>query len=162
MIEMTFIFASLAFVMMTALTSRPLYNLSMKNYCKRVTNQYGFNVSDLHYSYDQMIYFISLPTTLPYIKAAVKEDLIIEQDYTSYFYPVLKGVKISLEHNGDKLYLAYLPIGNFRLPHLDKLQQEGSIDEQAYLKISTTKLLQPDTLQEVRDEVFKQLQVGRY
>jgi hypothetical protein len=160
--ELTFIIALFAFVMITGLTSRPLYNLSMKNYGKRITNQYGFNVSDLHYSYDQMIYFISLPTTLPYIKAAVKEDLIIEQDYSSYFYPVLKGVQISLDQNGDKLYLAYLPIGNFRLPHLDKLQQEGRIDDQAYLKISTTKLLQPDTLQEVRDEVFKQLQVGRY
>ncbi len=162
MIELTIIIAALVFIFTAVLTSRPMYTFSMKNYSKRVTTQYGFRVADLHYSYDQMIYFISLPTTLPYIKEAVKEELIIEQDYSSFLYPELKGIKITLEHDGEKLYLAYLPIGNFRLPHLDKLQQEGKIDEAAYLKISTTKLLHPDTLQEVRDEVFKQLQVGRY
>jgi len=162
LIEMTFIMAVIVFLMTAASTSRPFYDFSMKKYTKRVTSKFGFKVSDLHYSYDQMIYFISLPTTLPYVKSAYKEDLIIEQDYSSFFYPVLKGIKISLKFNGQKLYLAYLPIGNFRLPHLDKLQQEGSIDEQTYLKISTSKLLHPKTLTEVREEVYKQLQVGRY
>ncbi|WP_423406865.1 hypothetical protein AABM38_13280 [Heyndrickxia sp. MSNUG] len=162
MIEMTFIMAVIVFLMTAGLTSRPFYDFSMKKYTKRVTSKFGFKVSDLHYSYDQMIYFISLPTTLPYVKAADKDDLIIEQDYSSFFYPVLKGIKISLEFNEQKLYLAYLPIGNFRLPHLDKLQQEGYIDEQTYLKISTSKLLHPKTLTEVREEVYKQLQIGRY
>ncbi|MFT9599301.1 hypothetical protein [Mesobacillus sp.] len=162
MIELAFILATLFFFMASALTSRPLYNLSQKHYSNRVTVHYGFKVSELHYSYDQMIYFISLPTTLPYIKNALKEDLVIEQDYSSYFFPVLKGIKISLKQNGENMYLAYLPIGNFRLPHLDKLQQEGTIDEQTYLKISTSKLLDPGTLHEVREEVYKQLQVGRY
>ncbi|RSD25379.1 hypothetical protein [Mesobacillus subterraneus] len=162
MIELTFIIGSLVFLAASALTSRPLYNYSMKNYSKRVSSKYGFSVSDLHYSYDQMIYFISLPTTLPYVRSATKEDLIIEQDYSSFFYPSLKGIRISLKQDGKSLNLAYLPIGNFRLPHLDKLQQEGRIDEEAYLKISTTKLLQAGTLQEVREEVYKQLQVGRY
>lgn len=162
MIEMTFIMAVIVFLMTAGLTSRPFYDFSMKKYTKRVTSKFGFKVSDLHYSYDQMIYFISLPTTLPYVKAADKDDLIIEQDYSSFFYPVLKGIKISLEFNEQKLYLAYLPIGNFRLPHLDKLQQEGCIDEQTYLKISTSKLLHPKTLTEVREEVYKQLQIGRY
>lgn len=161
MIELAFILASLIFFMASAFTSRPLYKLSQKHYSNRVTAHYGFKVSELHYSYDQMIYFISMPTTLPYIKNALKEDLIIEQDYSSYFYPVLKGIKISLKQNGENMYLAYLPIGNFRLPHLDKLQQEGTIDEQTYLRISTSKLLDPGTLQEVREEVYKQLQVGR-
>ncbi|MGV2938919.1 hypothetical protein AB5I83_04960 [Mesobacillus sp. LC4] len=162
MIELALILAALFFFLASALTSRPMYILSQKYYSKRVTNHYGFRVSDLHYSYDQMVYFISLPTTLPYIRDALKEDLIIEQDYSSYFFPLLKGIKISLKQNGEKLFLAYLPIGNFRLPHLDKLQQEGTIDEQTYLRISTTKLLHRDTLQEVREEVYKQLQVGRY
>ncbi|MBT2683486.1 hypothetical protein [Bacillus sp. ISL-37] len=162
MIELAFILATLFFFMASALTSRPLYNLSQKHYSNRVTAHYGFKVSELHYSYDQMIYFISMPTTLPYIKNALKEDLVIEQDYSSYFFPVLKGIKISLKQNGENMYLAYLPIGNFRLPHLDKLQQEGTIDEQTYLRISTSKLLDPSTLQEVREEVYKQLQVGRY
>jgi hypothetical protein len=162
LIELALILASLFFFLVSALTSRPLYNLSQKYYSKRVTAHYGFKVSDLHYSYDQMIYFISLPTTLPYIKDALKEDLVIEQDYSSYFFPLLKGIKISLKQHGTKLYIAYLPIGSFRLPHLDKLQQEGTIDEHTYLRISTSKLLHRDTLQEVREEVYKQLQVGRY
>lgn len=162
MIELAFILATLFFFMASALTSRPLYSLSQKHYSNRVTAHYGFKVSELHYSYDQMIYFISMPTTLPYIKNALKEDLVIEQDYSSYFFPVLKGIKISLKQNGENMYLAYLPIGNFRLPHLDKLQQEGTIDEQTYLRISTSKLLDHSTLQEVREEVYKQLQVGRY
>lgn len=162
MIELPFILASLFFFMASALTSRPLYNISQKHYSKRLTAHYDFKVSDLHYSYDQMIYFISMPTSLPYIKDALKEDLVIEQDFSSYFYPVLKGIKISLKQDGKKMYLAYLPIGSFRLPHLDKLQQEGTIDEQTYLRISTSKLLHPGTLHEVREEVYKQLQVGRY
>lgn len=162
MIEMALILAFLFFFLASALTSRPFYILSQIYYSKRVTKQYGFKVSDLHYSYDQMVYFISLPTTLPYIKEALKEDLIIEQDYSSYFFPLLRGVKVSLKQNGEKLFLAYLPIGNFRLPHLDKLQQDGTIDKQTYIRISTSKLLHRNTLKEVREEVYKQLQVGRY
>jgi hypothetical protein len=107
LVEIVFILASLIFFMASALTSRPLYNLSQKYYSYRVTAYYGFKVSDLHYSYDQMIYFISMPTTLPYIKDALKEDLVIEQDYSSYFFPVLKGIKISLKQNGENMYLAY-------------------------------------------------------
>jgi hypothetical protein len=162
LIELTFIMGVLIFLMTAALTSRYLYSFSMKSYSRQITAHFGFKVSELHYSYDQMIYFISLPTTLPYVKSAVKEDLVIEQDYSSFFYPVLKGIRISLNDKGQKLYLAYLPIGNFRLPHLDKLQNDGQIDEQTYLKISISKLLHPKTLQEVREEVYKQLQVGRY
>ena len=162
MIELALILAFLFFFLASALTSRPLYILSQIFYSKRVTAQYGFKVSDLHYSYDQMVYFISLPTTLPYIKDAFMEDLIIEQDYSSYFFPLLKGIKVSLKQNEEKLFIAYLPIGNFRLPHLDKLQQDGTIDEQTYLRISTSKLLHRNTLKEVREEVYKQLQVGRY
>lgn len=162
MIELAFILASLFFFMASALTSRRLYNLSQKYYSKRLTSHFGFKVSDLHYSFDQMIYFISMPTSLPYIKDALKEDLVIELDYSSFFYPVLKGIKISLKQNGKNMHLAYLPIGNFRLPHLDQLQQEGTIDEQTYLRISISKLLHPETMQEVREEVYKQLQVGRY
>jgi hypothetical protein len=162
LIELTFIMGVLIFLMTAALTSRHLYSFSMKSYSRQITAHFGFKVSELHYSYDQMIYFISLPTTLPYVKSAVKEDLVLEQDYSSFFYPVLKGIRISLNDKGQKLYLAYLPIGNFRLPHLDKLQNDGQIDEQTYLKISISKLLHPKTLQEVREEVYKQLQVGRY
>jgi hypothetical protein len=160
--EVTFMLAIAFFLMTTAITSRPFYQFSMKRYTKRVPSKFGFKVSELNYSYDQMIYFISLPTTLPNVKSAKKNDLIIEHDYSSFFYPLLKGVKISIVTNGEKVYLAYLPVGNFWIPQLDKLKQEGKIDEQTYLKISTSKLLHPKTMKEVREEVYKHLQVGRY
>lgn len=160
--EVTFISAFLFFLITSFLTSIPFYNLSMKQFTKRIPARYGFKVSELNYSYDQMIYFISMPTSLPYVKAAGKNDLIIEHDYSSFLYPLLKGIKISLITNGQKLHLAYLPIGSFWIPHLDKLLQDGKIDEQTYLKISASKLLHPKTMNEVREEVYKQLQVGRY
>lgn len=149
------------FVVTLLLTSRMFYFLELKYFCKRKMKQLALNMQELDVSYEQMVYFTPLPSNLPYLKSAKKEDLHISFDYTSLLIPQVTGIKVQIKDGSRKRLLAYLPIKNFRLPTLDKLQHIGKIDETTYLKLSTYKLSSPATLKHIVNEVHKNIQVGR-
>lgn len=149
------------FIATILLTGRYFYFWELKSFTKKITRLLGLNILNLDFSFEQMVYFISLPSNLPIIKNAKKEDIEIEFDYASLFFPMLAGIKIVIKTDPEKRILAYLTIKDFRLPTLDQLQENGKIDEAAYLKISTYKLIHPSTLKEISDEVYKQLTLGR-
>jgi hypothetical protein len=143
-------------------TSRFFYIFDLKTLAKKLTSSLQIDVLNLDFSFEQMVYFIALPSNIPSIKNAKIEDLIIEHDYTSLFFPKLAGIKIRIHSDPEKRILAYLPIKGFRLPTLDRMLEQGKINDSTYLKISTFKLIHPSTLKDISDEVFKQLQLGRY
>ncbi|MDZ5473997.1 hypothetical protein SM124_19945 [Bacillus sp. 31A1R] len=157
-----FLIGILLFFLTMILFSSQFYIFATRNYTKAVSKRLGFKVKELHYSLDQIIYFISLPSNLPEVRNAKIEDLVIEQDYSCYLFPKLKGIKIWIHSNKNRLELGYLPIENFRLPSLDKWENEGKISDETNFKISICKLIHPKTIKEIREEVFKQIQIGRY
>ncbi|MEQ6378441.1 hypothetical protein RZN25_16640, partial [Bacillaceae bacterium S4-13-56] len=143
-------------------SSRYFYILDIKFFGKKIMKALQLNVLELNYSFEQMVYFYSLPSSIPVLKYADKNDISIGFDYDSLLFRHLKGIKIYVSHGNEKVVLAYLSANDFRLPSLDLLLEEGKLDEDSYLKISIFKLIHPNTLEEITDEVFKQVQVGRY
>jgi hypothetical protein len=151
-----FIFAA------TILLSGPLfYKIELKAFTNKTLKNLSLKVVELDFSFEQMVYFISLPSNLPVVKTAKKGDLSLELEYSSLFFPRLTGVKIYIKTNGEYVIVSYLPIKDFRLPKLDQLLESGEINQSDYVKISSTKLMHPSTLNQIKDEVHKQLQLGK-
>lgn len=151
----------LLFVFILVASGRYFYCLELRWAARRLARKLGLDILNLAYSFEQIVYFVSLPSNIPNIRLASPENLVIKLDYRSLFFPRLFGLKMYLQTDKERIVLAYLPIKDFRLPALDKLQEEGKIKESDYLKMSTCKMIHPTTLKEISDEVFKQLQVGR-
>jgi hypothetical protein len=143
------------------LSSRFFYVMELKSYAKKLKQSLGVSVIELDYSFDQMVYFVSLPSNSPIIKNAKREDISIEYDYTSFFFPKLSGISIYIHNKREKEMLAYLSIKDFRLPKLDQMLEGGKLSEKEYLKVSMYKLIHENTMKEISEEVYKQIQVGR-
>jgi hypothetical protein len=159
--EFSIIFTVFIFVGFIFVTGPFFYRMELKSISKKVKKSLGVDILQLHCSLEQMVYFVSLPSNLPILQNAKREDLLLKCEYTSIFFPQLAGVEISIQNGKEKLLLAYLPIKNFRLPRLDRLLEEGKINETNYLKISTYKLIHPSTMKEIKEDVYKQLEIGR-
>ncbi|WP_442597123.1 hypothetical protein [Neobacillus sp. D3-1R] len=157
MTEFSIIISAIIFISVLLLSNRYFYFLELKAFTNRVSRTLGLDVLQLDYSFEQMVYFISLPSNIPVIKKAKQEDILIKCVYTSLFFPRLSGIKILIKSNEENRVVAYLPIKDFRLPTLDRIQEEGKINESSYLKISTYKLSHSTTLKEISEEVFKQI-----
>ncbi|MNI56760.1 hypothetical protein D3C73_1117820 [compost metagenome] len=86
---------------------------------------------------------------------------MIKLDYRSLFYPRLMGIKIYVKTVDEDIIISYLPTKDFRLPILDQILEQGKINEDHYLKISTYKLIHQTTLKEIAEEAYKQIRWGR-
>ncbi|KAA0546077.1 hypothetical protein FZW96_17330 [Bacillus sp. BGMRC 2118] len=150
-----------AFFLVILLTSRFFYIMELHAFSKRIEKVLNVDILELEFSFGQMVYFVSLPSNLPHIKNAKKEDVVIELEYGSYFFPEIRGIKVLVKDEYVTEVLAYLPITDFRLPSLDRLLTEEKINEDEYLKISMCKLMHPETVKEIAEETYKQIQVGR-
>jgi hypothetical protein len=159
--EFSVIFTVFMFVGFILVSGPYFYRMELKSLSKKMTTSLGVDILQLNCSLEQMVYFVSLPSNLPILQNAKKEDLLLECEYTSIFFPQLAGVKISIQNDAEKLMLAYLPIKNFRLPRLDRFLEEGKINENNYLKMSAYKLIHPTTIKEIKEDVYKQLEIGR-
>ncbi|HLO12472.1 MAG TPA: hypothetical protein VK190_09675 [Pseudoneobacillus sp.] len=149
------------FITTIVLSSCLFYKVELKTLTNKVMKDLSLKIVELDFSFEQMVYFISLPSNLPVIKMAKKEDLSLELEYSSLFFPRLTGVKIYIQTNDEYVILSYLPIKDFRLPKLDQLLESGKINQTDYFNISSTKLMHPSTLNQIKDEVYKQLQLGK-
>jgi hypothetical protein len=143
------------------LSGHLFYKMEMKAFTNKVLKNLSLQIVELDFSFEQMVYFISLPSNLPVIKTAKKDDLSLELEYSSLFFPRLTGVKIYIKTKGEYVIISYLAIKDFRLPKLDQLLETGKINQSDYLKISSSKLMHPSTLNQIKDEVYKQLQLGK-
>lgn len=145
------------------LFSKAIYRWSNGLVVRVKLKKLGYEQKDLNFSYDRVVYTISLPTNRPDIMGADKGDFRFVEEYDSWIYPQLSGVRIELnqEQENPKL-IAYLPIEQFRLPLLDQLLVDRVISGETYRRICIYKLILPSTRNEMIDEVYKQIHNKRF
>lgn len=161
--ELMYIFIVAAiYIVILLFTSRLFYLQALKMFSEKMSRKLQVDLLKLDYSFEQMIYFVSLPSNLPIIRNAPKESIKIELDYSLLFFPKLSGVKVSVISEMETMYFAYLSINDFRLPALDQLLEQGKIDDEDYLKMSAYMVSHPSILREMKEEVFKQIQSTYY
>lgn len=153
---------SIILVIVIVGSAKYFYLLNIKKSTERYFKSTNLNLKDLHYSFEQIVFFYKLPSNIRTINQAKREHLSLKLDFSYSLFVELKGIYIEVEGNESSIILAYLPIKNFMLPYLDEKLQEGLIDESMCNKISIAKLLHKNTLVEIMDEVYNQIQFGRY
>lgn len=157
--ELMYIFIVAAiYIAILLFTARFFYLHALKLFSKKLSKKLKVELLDLDYSFEQMIYFVSLPSNLPIIRNAPEESITIELDYRLLFFPKLSGVKVFVKSEMETMYLAYLSIHDFRLPALDQMLEQGKIDDDDYLKMSAYMVSHPSVLLEMKEEVYKQIQ----
>ncbi|RCX17782.1 hypothetical protein DFP94_108143 [Fontibacillus phaseoli] len=151
----------LLFILMVLASGRFFYGRELKSRARKLSRTFHLEIPNMDYSFEQIVYFISLPTNIPSIRNASRDNLVIKLDYKSLIFPRLSGLKMYIKSEKEKILLAYLPIKDFRLPALDQILKQGKINESDYRNMSTCKLIHPATLKEINEEVYQQIQVGR-
>lgn len=162
MSEIIILFMAILFIVIIILTGRYFYILEVRAAAKKLRRSLHVDALELNYSFEQMIFFHSLPSNIPTIKNAKQENLSIEFEYRSFIFQQLIGIKVYVKNGNESILLAFLPTKDFRFPTLDSLQKQGKIDDMTYLKIATYRLIHPKTLHEISEEVYKQMKIGRY
>lgn len=160
--ELLFMFHLMLFIGTTILFSQYFYVRTIKADATKIAKSLHFDIVDLPYTFDQLIYFIALPPYLPGVELVQLNDLYVKRHFSSTFFPRLNGLIIYLNTDGEEKMIAHLVVKKFRIPYLDRLKLHGHLDEDKYAKIIATKLMHPTTEQELLEEVLKQLRVGRY
>ncbi len=143
-------------------TSRYFYLLQVKIITRKTLKKYHVTLSELHYSFEQIVFFHTLPSQIKAINQAKKSQFKLRFDYEGFIFVKLTGIYIEIESDEEPIIIAYLPLKNFMLPFLDEKINEGDIDHPLSKKISLAKALHPDTLNEMINEVYNQVQFGRY
>ena len=161
MTELLFIKSAVIFVTTLVLTGRFFYKISVRVKAKHSQNILGFNLNDLNFSYEQICYFITKNNQYRIFVNIKPEDLFLDFAYSSTLLPTLNGVKICFINDSSKQVLAYLSTDKFRSPLLDKYLQEGKLTQQAYLNLSSHKMLQKETHQLIVNHTYNQLQIGQ-
>lgn len=146
------------------LGSRWVYLLNVrifsKNELKRRDNA---SLEELKFSFEKMVYAIPIPTNQPSIIQAGKERFRIVEDFDSWIYPRLNGIRVLLKpQQGDELLIAYLSTDQFRVPILDRLLVDGKISRQIYRRISAAKLTMLSTKAEIIGEVYSKIHNKRF
>jgi len=152
----------LVFIITLIVSGRFFYLLEVRTTARKLLNSLKLDVLNINYSFEQMVFFHSLPSNIQMLRESKKEDIIIKYDYELLTFDQFKGIKLFIENNDESLFLGYLPINDFRFPILDLLLKNGDIDERSYHKVAIYKLIHPNTLEEISAEVYKQIHLGRY
>ncbi|PXW93160.1 hypothetical protein DES38_101246 [Streptohalobacillus salinus] len=144
------------------LSSRPFYKLAVKLIAKYHLKKLNQSLIQLHYSFEQLVYFHSLPTHIEAISTADKEAIKLRFEYHPFLFTQLTGIYVDICRKNEKVTLCYLPIDQFMLPYLDQQMQQQTLDYRTSKAISIAKLLHSDTKEKLIDEVHAQIQYGRY
>lgn len=157
MTEFSVMIMTVAFIGSILLTSQPCYRFVTGNLARRHATALGVSLKDVSFSFDQMVYFIALPTTIPEVRDAAKAELVVEPYYESYFFPEVNGVQVSVKSGSAVTPIAYLPIDDFSLPVLDRHLEAGKINERVNRTIREHMIVHDRTLEAIRDEVYDHL-----
>lgn len=157
MIEFSVMITAATFLVILLLTSRPCYLFILRHVAKREAKRLQISLKEVTFSFDQMVYLIALPTTIPEVRNATKENLIIKPYYESYFFPSVAGVHVSVQGEERLIFIAYLPIEDFSLPILDHYLEKKTINERINQMIRAHLIVRHRTLRAIRDEVFQKI-----
>ncbi|WP_114164971.1 hypothetical protein [Exiguobacterium sp. TNDT2] len=161
MTEFSVMIMTVAFIATILFTSRPSYRFVTGSVANRHAEALGVSLKDVSFSFDQMVYFIALPTTIPEVRDAMKEELVVEPYYESYFFPEVNGVQVSVKSGSAVIPIAYLPIDDFSLPVLDRHLEAGKVNERVNRTIRAHMIVHERTLAAIRDEVYHHLHEDR-
>ncbi|MBU9720979.1 MULTISPECIES: hypothetical protein [Bacillaceae] len=151
----TILFFILAVIIL--LSSRPFMYWVLRWKTERRLRKFQTSLDDLHFSFEELAYFVSLPNRMPLLASARFEDIVCEPDFVSFLFPKLKGLKFYVRKNNEELLIAYIYVKHFRSPYFDTLVFKNKINDQQYHEMNEYILLEPSTQKAFLEEVYSRV-----
>ncbi|WP_146035904.1 hypothetical protein [Salipaludibacillus keqinensis] len=141
----------------TILCSKAFYELLIKWRSERKLTKLKKQIDDIHYSFEELIYFVSLPNQNPDICNVNIDKFHAKPVYRSFIFPVNEGLMVSVNHHKENINIAFMALDSFRIPFLEKLHHQYKLNEKEYEDMRSYVLIHPRTRKSFIEEVYRQI-----
>lgn len=138
--------------------SRKTQKIVFEKKCERLLRKLSVEMEHIHFSFEEMTYFISLPNRNPEIYDAEVEQYRTYTEYDGFIFPEIRGLMIELFINGAEHQIAYMSLDLLRIPILERWHYEKKITSQEYDELRAAVLMHDNTSNLFVDEVIRQIQ----
>ncbi|SDJ36249.1 hypothetical protein [Salimicrobium halophilum] len=152
----------LLFIVTVLGTGRFFYFREINKSIERKMSQFHMNLEEIECSFEQIVYFVTLPSHLPLMQTTTKDDIHLQYDMEKGLFPKLIGLKVYIDSGEERRMIAYLPMEQFRIPKLDRLYVKRELTGEMYQKTAAAKVMLVCTQEEIKEEVYHQLKVGQF
>ena len=150
--------AVLLFLVLSLLFSRQLWQRYLHHFSRRCLQQLGYTYGELKYSFEEIIYMVSLPTPNPVLQQATVNNIHIEVEHGSLLYPTARALRVVFtDRHGVRQLLAYLSFDRFHVPILDEANALKKIKDSDLTKVSIFLFHHPKIHREIIEEVLRKL-----
>ena len=149
---------SVMIIFIIILSSPLFYRFYMFWYVSAKLRKLKFELGEITYSLEKMIYFVTLPSIDSEITNAQPEQVIVHADFDSLLFPRFEGLRIMLrDSNKKERVIAYLSAEQFGVPMLNNFVVQKLITEKSLQRISAYRMMHPTTIHEIQMEVHRNL-----
>ncbi|AOM82861.1 hypothetical protein [Salisediminibacterium beveridgei] len=138
--------------------SRVTQKIVLMKKCERLLKQISVQIESIHFSFEEMTYFISLPNRNPEIYDAEAIQYRTHVEYDGLIFPEIRGLMIELNIDGEDHQIAYMSLDLLRIPILERWQYEKRISSQEYHELRAAVLMHSNTSKLFVQEVIRQIQ----
>lgn len=123
----------------------------------RILSRLGKQPEDIHFSFEELTYFISLPNRDPDIYNAELLRYVASTDFEGFVFPDVYGLMIELKSNDKSIQVAYLSLELLRAPVLERWKYEKKITDSEYRDLRVFVLCHSLSKRLIIEEVMKQI-----
>lgn len=142
----------------TILLSRYLMRFMVRIKCQRLLEKLSIKVEDIHFSFEELTYFISLPNRNPDFYDAKQDQFRTDIEFEGFIFPEIKGLMIELFNLQEYHQVAYMSLELLRIPILERWRYEKKISIQEYYELRAFILTHSNASKLFIEEVIRQIQ----
>jgi len=151
------ILANFLAIMGVTFLSRPFFQYLIKWKSEKKFASFDTSINDIHFSFEELTYFVSLPNRNPLIFNAEINKFQAKPVYRSFLFPIHEGLMITMNHSTEDTNIAFMACGHFRIPLLERWRHEKKINEKEYEEMRSYVLIHKRTRSVFIDEVYRQI-----
>jgi hypothetical protein len=148
---------NLLVLMSSILLSRPSYQYLIKWKSEKKFAKFNTTIKDVHFSFEELTYFVSLPNRNPKIFHADIKRFEAKPVYRSFIFPVLEGLMITKADSEQNINIAFMAWKHFRIPLLERWRHEQKINEKEYEEMRSYILMHNQTKLAFIEEAYRQI-----
>ncbi|WP_416149775.1 hypothetical protein ACM26V_01900 [Salipaludibacillus sp. HK11] len=115
------------------------------------------DIQDIHYSFEELTYFVSLPNRNPVIYHSELSHFQAKPSYRSFIFPVHEGLITTLHRGNQDINIAFMSVDQFRIPLLERWRHERKINEKEYMEMKSYVLIHKLTRAAFIEEAYRQI-----
>ncbi|WP_280768161.1 hypothetical protein [Salipaludibacillus daqingensis] len=139
------------------LFSRSFFQFLIKRRSEKKFTKLHTMINDVHFSFEELTYFVSLPNRNPDIFNAKINHFHAKPVFRSFIFPVHEGLMITVNESDQVLNIAFMDWKHFRIPLLERWRHEQKINEKEYEEMRSYVLMHKRTRKAFIEEAYRQI-----